>query len=339
MKTTLELLLDEIKEHPEDDTLRLAYADELEESGKPARAALIRRQVTGSPVLPVYELMHDVGGSGFLHLTTDSDLHMRRPEDFDNLIDGMLTDRQVYACIDRGFVLWVKCPWAWWAKHGDDLRAEEWVPKVRFTTHPTLDGGHVRGLGSESRQTAIFPIAGQNVHVRNGEWAWSELLPLRWPGTAFELPPPMFGDVVNLANRSYTFRAEDIEIGRGNMAYMRPDPEITRAVAAAQARELALLYSADVIHDVTTRHGVSIDHLHRLEPSTSVPDRVECLCDHADNTPEVLNLSSRILRTRVAGGEVVREVRDARCPRCGRVYFTVSLVNNEPNEPVAPHSG
>lgn len=36
----------------------------------------------------------------------------------------------------RGFIARVCCTWEEWAKHGDELRKREWVPRVRLTTLP-----------------------------------------------------------------------------------------------------------------------------------------------------------------------------------------------------------
>lgn len=194
--------LDAIRDAPDDDTVRLVYADWLEERGdNPARAALIRRSLgLGDPLTRVdpaelYPHLHGV--------LLDADAWQRR----------INLRPQAEVWFSRGFIFAVRCEWRWWERHGDALTARERVRLVRLTTYP---GGR---LGFMWVGRGVMPIAGRDVSFTDEEF-WDRnrrpgrisylALRRRWPQVTewefAECPP---GDPVPLQIRAGTPVAVD----------------------------------------------------------------------------------------------------------------------------------
>jgi uncharacterized protein (TIGR02996 family) len=122
-----------IRANPADDTVRLVYADWLQERGGEARAEYIRlyissRHMTGD----------ELARAGFrLSALYHRVIHP--------LLDGWATHSgrdggNSSPHMDRGFIAQIRCTWEAWAAHGDGLLAVEWVPRVVFDTCPEFGG-------------------------------------------------------------------------------------------------------------------------------------------------------------------------------------------------------
>lgn len=114
---------------PEDDTLRLVYADWLQERGEDDRAEVIRARIAyNNEVIQTGKRYNDnryFERTGMAQYWFWSRIF---PQKYEGL-NGSL---------DRGMLKLIRCPWDWWAHNGDRLTDTEWVPLVRLTTAPEL---------------------------------------------------------------------------------------------------------------------------------------------------------------------------------------------------------
>jgi uncharacterized protein (TIGR02996 family) len=172
-----------IRENPEDDLRRLVAADWLEERGEGYRGRWIRGQVRNvAQMVPLsvriaFESMMRVqphmmiahGGRGAARLQAGTGLVMG---------------------FDRGFIQSVRCPWSWWAEHGDTLCRREPVVKVELTE--AVGEFECKSVGGYPPDTDPLHIAGRLVGVKRGA-SKAEELSARWPAIPFEgwvLPRP-----------------------------------------------------------------------------------------------------------------------------------------------------
>lgn len=182
------LLLAAILANPADDTVRLAYADWLDENDEAARAEFIRGQIHCYRV-------HGPGlyGKGLLN---DRERELLYSEPFSphitvpgltlSVADGRFSwvtpEGTGIACeAERGFVESVTCTAADWLSHSDAIRREHPVTRVVLKTWPTLREMPNRGL--LRYQPGMF----DHVVTFDHAW-WLQALVSVWPGVTFELP-------------------------------------------------------------------------------------------------------------------------------------------------------
>ena len=194
--TDLDAILARIIAEPGEDTVRLAYADALDERGEPGdaeRAEFVRVQVA----LALRRAEEPAGKDGVWLAGFRWGLH-REGVAVASLLGGRcecaicLQNRSdelaagadawvppVNAVWDwhRGFIADVTCTAADWLAHGDALRAAHPVTSVRLTTEPDWAAELIAGDGS--------PWHGMEHTDRSGD---AFTCP-RWPGVEFTLPP------------------------------------------------------------------------------------------------------------------------------------------------------
>lgn len=144
MTTDRDGLLAAIRERPDDDGLRLIYADWLDEHGEPARAEMIRMMVAAGPTLITKtfprirypspgEFARD--GWGVCEVVTFAQTHAA----VSVWLDDPRGDLD-YGCLwDRGLITSITCPAADWLAHADGLLAEHPVQDVWLTTWPEIN--------------------------------------------------------------------------------------------------------------------------------------------------------------------------------------------------------
>lgn len=185
---------------PADDTVRLAYADWLEEQDRAARAEFVRVQVELARSEPfpaelrqrhVWLLKRQIelisaGGTGPADGWSDfiAAFGAAPPP-------GVTECRMRHWA--RGFVDSIDCPAEVWFAHGDALCAEHPIANVRITEWrlpraPNASQGHPPSGVSYS-----IELAGRWVHTRQdrGQPPFDPmpvLFSLRWPGVTFRLP-------------------------------------------------------------------------------------------------------------------------------------------------------
>jgi uncharacterized protein (TIGR02996 family) len=170
-----------IRENPDDDTVRLAYADWLDEHGQRERAAFIRIQID------------------FAHTGTH-----RRPDEHTHLWSILINQlvlgtpwqlsvrgfvaHQSYT-ISRGFLDSGTCASADWIKLGDATLQKHPIRRVVLIGMPDLLELDVRSIGRFG-----FKVAEQWVWIdRKDAYAKTQVesakhvLGLRWPGVEFEI--------------------------------------------------------------------------------------------------------------------------------------------------------
>jgi uncharacterized protein (TIGR02996 family) len=175
-------LLAAIMLSPESDTERLLYADWLDEEAGHAteraeyiRCHVVSRQTEGAES----------------HRLANRTCELYRVV-IEPLIIGWAThprleDGNSSPHMDRGFLNKIACSWEDWLRHGDALRAREWLPKVKLTTSLEIET-----LTVTSRDVK-FSFPGRPVRVLNrpGDVVMDaamekEALEIEWPGTEFE---------------------------------------------------------------------------------------------------------------------------------------------------------
>jgi uncharacterized protein (TIGR02996 family) len=187
-----------IRQNPDDDTVRLAYADWLEEHGQGERAEFIRAQISyGGGMMFLDNLPHLTSQRGrgkFLHRWRGSSGQW--PKGSIQAMKQTVPDPESgHRCdlfFSRGFVKEATVPSAWWIRLGDVMLAKHPVRKVVWTDRPSV----LRG-----------PVAvGPNPFRLPGDYRWFEwhevkkyfcgngldnaqhaVARLRWPGVEFEI--------------------------------------------------------------------------------------------------------------------------------------------------------
>lgn len=227
--TDHDALLAAILAQPEEDTLRLAYADWMEENGQPERAEFIRVQV---------ELARMKGMDPDCPRASDPDalkanlaLIGKRPDEFEpcyqcwpkagelrrrerELLDschesrpsrpnwglwsnplcdtGILIGRPWMERMDftRGFVSHVTCSWSDWHMHADVILARQPIERVKFTVFPPE------------------AIVEGDFYRDKDEWG-EPMKSHRWPRIEFELPPVVNGAEWGRMHRTF---AESLDL-------------------------------------------------------------------------------------------------------------------------------
>lgn len=197
--STRDQLLRAVLAEPDDDTVRLAFADFLDENGEGEWAELIRSQVTGrrrtklptqatlrgvcGPVLTdmflrerasgVASLIPSGRGAALMVRGAANNEYHRHPDgepDYDRPV------ARLRAVITRGFVSEVTCSAADWLAHADTILAAHPVTRVTLTTRP--EGNFV--IIERQRAWKVPPSLGG--HVLD---CWRA----EWPRITFDLPP------------------------------------------------------------------------------------------------------------------------------------------------------
>jgi uncharacterized protein (TIGR02996 family) len=182
-------LLAAVRATPADDTVRLVYADWLEEQGEELRAEFIRATCAGDfGNLPAGSLVREgalaqAKANGVEWFGPFGVVCLRR-----ELFQKEMTGGSV-ALVRRGFVEEVRAPADWWLAHGDAVTARHPVRAVRLTTLPQVyhrrtgnDWSDFAAGFQDDPRGVCFPYES----VAHGE---QSLYRARWPGVAFELPP------------------------------------------------------------------------------------------------------------------------------------------------------
>jgi uncharacterized protein (TIGR02996 family) len=214
-------LIAAIRANPEDDTLRLAVADFLQERGQEARAVYVRGairvphcchvELTKDDPFPLLGLTPlapvDIANPpGLVAKTCEPNYRTWMWGESDDL--GLVVDditRGLTYQVRRGFIKAVRCRAEDWLRHGDDVYAEHPVEAVTFSTDPyagnpvevreTLDGEQhfrLRGRGDWHPVGACRDAGGGFILLG--------LYALAWEGVRFTLPaaryepPPVYTD-------------------------------------------------------------------------------------------------------------------------------------------------
>lgn len=213
-------LLAAIIANPDDDTVRLVYADWLDENGRSERAEFIRvqiavartpaddqcaqcyavaekRQHTNGPCRCTPELrslrkrsreLHERIGYAVVNTPREWSVSMTLGAADDGDGTGRLSIR-------RGFVEWWRMPAAAWLEHGDAIRAAHPVTRVKLTTNPA----RLCELSCDAAAYFRVRVAGRTFELSEADYrdhldetdrdGWAPLvLRLRWPGVTFETP-------------------------------------------------------------------------------------------------------------------------------------------------------
>lgn len=132
----------EIVANPDDDTLRLIYADWLEDQGNPAYAAFIRAQIDNArrhAIEPHSPKMDSRVNAELVILNGTPEMLQICGERFDNYgWDGtgettVEYDSGVEVDYVKGFIETVRCPLAWWWRFGKDIAPEFPLRRVTLT--------------------------------------------------------------------------------------------------------------------------------------------------------------------------------------------------------------
>jgi uncharacterized protein (TIGR02996 family) len=190
-------LLAAIMLNPAEDTPRLMYADWLNENERPERAEYIRSSI--HVPWDSFVRLTSPGTEPFtkmgLEPTALPPEHLRSREwswvEMDGvgcvIIDHTRNDLRYRS--DRGFLELVCGTWDAWLRHGDALRAREWVPRVKTTTIPSLETlsvltGRVEFNFTGRPMRELHRIGEVEIEADT----WKKMMEIEWPGTEFELP-------------------------------------------------------------------------------------------------------------------------------------------------------
>lgn len=191
---------------PEDDTVRLVFADWLEEhGGEPERGEFIRAMVSTHGPLHEHKPCSVCPACDSLrraHILWRSLSPVPWPYAFPNQRAAKRNTFARWLLVSRGFVESVVCAAADWLQHGNGIRAAHPVTTVRLTTEPVLEwvppkwdvGSGFRFVGDPTgkvlcafdtaRAAAEMGLSYGNNRLNTLHAA----LRVRWRGVVFELP-------------------------------------------------------------------------------------------------------------------------------------------------------
>jgi uncharacterized protein (TIGR02996 family) len=316
--------IDAIRANPDDDNVRLVYADWLQEQGEDDRAQYIRTFIafvrgtaaTADGLFGAYKCL----GSKF----------------------GF--DRENMPTMDRGLIRQVACTWQWWLDRGDRLLKTEWVPRVVLTTGPQLkrevihsdDRGEwtravlIRVSAGDKRLDWKYVVSDREVRMARDVDSYlrdvirylecktspQECFKSWWPDTEIVTSPTSFSEVVNVVQRNYRYG---------------PGP-IADAVERLARNQIA---PEQAYHEVAAEYGL------RLPEDAARMSRVESR-DYRDPPPQLVlcECQSQRFGTVVSNEDLVTtvdlhthayfygnrrwRVAHGQCPHCRLVYFSVT---------------
>lgn len=190
--TEADAFLAQICANPGDDTVRLVFADWLDEHGDdPVRAAIIRAGVA-RPDAGLFAVRYSLvsrkevwvfgGGEGAWVPGLIARLREELPDPRDSSYFEVITYR-------RGFVDAVRLPWEEWAPRGDALRKVFPLSRVELTTEPMFDSVSLEY--DDVGGTCTCEVAGQEITVPDSANATATHLAVcaaRWGGVTFTSP-------------------------------------------------------------------------------------------------------------------------------------------------------
>jgi uncharacterized protein (TIGR02996 family) len=204
--TQADAFLQAIVEQPEDIAIRLIFADWLDENGESPRGEFIRVQIELA-TLPDARRHEPLSVREMVLLNREREL-LSEPRHFVNWVplifhSGSGAGIRVakpprveltgigfqWVTFRRGFVESVTCTAADWIQHAAEIRRAAPIREVTLTDVPTVYYGADQN-SYEIAGSLDMPCITQGTLV--GYWrrqAASFLLPLRFPGIAFTLPP------------------------------------------------------------------------------------------------------------------------------------------------------
>lgn len=165
MKSELAAFLAAIIAEPADDTVRLVFADWLDENGESRWATFIRSHVAH----------RDERRASSLPMPLSKVI-------FAGECWSGLPASQII--LSRGFACAVECTAGFWLAHGDAIRREHPVTLVRLTATPEHCGDGLQGDPIDKR----FESAELNAAYQLGDSLAMNLLRCRWPGVTFQFP-------------------------------------------------------------------------------------------------------------------------------------------------------
>lgn len=328
--------LQRVLARPDDDGLRLAYADVCDQIGRGSASAFIRGQlaktipVRNVPLTHLLTLEPVVGPEPRRYTTNLS----ARP----GVAEVSYPDGTTYAFV-RGFVEHVTCYGDRWMELADAVAEAHPVRRVRLVTTPPYvsrddPAQRRRRWWFAGREDCVYHVdeaairaAGDYRHAAEvGRHAMLELLRLNWPQIEFEVP-------VVPAQPAWSERRPDRAldiIRRAAEQYASEDAAATEAIARAVAAEYGI---EDVEHAARDRRMVRVE---------GVGDRpawvVACYCGREmslrrigetmtspdDFSMRTVGLRAQEWRQNATGNLVIRRtVRRGRCDGCGVVYFSI----------------
>jgi uncharacterized protein (TIGR02996 family) len=216
------MLLAAILAEPDEDIHRLAYADWLDENGRPERAEFIRAQVACSRYTDCPVRLSDLKRGRPVPLrcgACDYCTSRRQSEELSHRFPILPPSIPAYGfCLDpgavdgniphgagltvtvrRGFVEHVTCPATEWIRHADDILREHPVTRVTLTTWPDEDW-HSSDMLTTNRYRLTARNEGQSRVFRPARpdqprltqpctrERIAALLADEWPRIAFTLP-------------------------------------------------------------------------------------------------------------------------------------------------------
>lgn len=219
-------LLQNILDNPDDDLVRLVYADWLEEQGQGDRAEFIRVQVElanrlAGPAGPVSleslwvqgdkkirdllwrerQLLNAnvflwLGKMGDLFPIGETVVYSTNPPTryHGGWSDG---DMDINANFRCGFIEEITCPWKSWRDHARIILACQPVQQVRLTSWPDVEVFHSHRSISTAGTSVLVALRGERTYLGEPDSYVtplrgidiSDLLSKNWLGISFHLPP------------------------------------------------------------------------------------------------------------------------------------------------------
>ncbi len=178
-----------IRQSPDDTTLRLVYADWLDEQGNEKdgiRAALIR-DMNAMPAMSLGIGWEWTGDKYPFSFSTDGD------REFASRIASLnewhlLNHRDEQLVYYRGVIRFVSCCWSTWCDHGYEWLFENPVELVRLTTHvPRMEWDRRTRTcqvgGRPVREVDVLACYDELESGNSRRYDWAEVAPVatRWP--------------------------------------------------------------------------------------------------------------------------------------------------------------